>query len=182
MDLLRKRFSTSSMSTQCLDTERTIEGIAVGIHRCLRMEHSNTNNEVIFDERFHSFSGKDKRKCSYSFKAILEFLMKIEKQLQLPCEVYTIAIIYMDRVATHSGVFLKDVNWKRIFLAALIVSAKFMLDEKVENCDFVFIIPDIKDINNLERRFLCHLQFDLYVESSYYHLYYFSANSMVSYS
>uniref|UniRef100_A0A6B2LLL5 Cyclin N-terminal domain-containing protein n=1 Tax=Arcella intermedia TaxID=1963864 RepID=A0A6B2LLL5_9EUKA len=160
---------------------KTIKGVGVGIYKCMKMVHSNGVNDFVYDERFHPISGeRDPGQGSPSIKEILRFIMKIDHNLHFPSEVYVTAVIYLDRVAINSSLFVSEDNWRRMLLAALLVASKFVLDYRVENVDFGFVLPSLKDINDLEKQFLQHLHYDLYVEGSHYYLYYFSANTMVS--
>uniref|UniRef100_A0A6B2LKV5 Cyclin N-terminal domain-containing protein n=1 Tax=Arcella intermedia TaxID=1963864 RepID=A0A6B2LKV5_9EUKA len=177
---LKKTHSTSSISTNYLNTTKTIKGMAICLFQCLGMVHSHPKYHAIYDERLHKFSRKQQPVAYPSPNDILEFITKIEKVFAFPSEVYIIAAIYMDRLATISHIYLTVYSWKRILLIAVVASAKFILDATIRNSDFVHIFPHVSDIVVLEKEFLRHIQFGLFVERLHFNKYYFAVNSMAT--
>eukprot|EP01124_Arcella_intermedia_P019083 TRINITY_DN26220_c0_g1_i1.p1 TRINITY_DN26220_c0_g1~~TRINITY_DN26220_c0_g1_i1.p1 ORF type:complete len:182 (+),score=25.44 TRINITY_DN26220_c0_g1_i1:1-546(+) len=176
----RKRtHSTSSISPEYMKKSKTIQGMAHTIHKCLALQHSEPLYHPIYDERIHPFaSHKALPQAPPSVAQILDFIMTVEDYFGFPSEVYTTTAIYMDRLAVTSRVFLDRHNWRRILLVSLVVSAKYTVDGAVYNSDFVHLFPYAHDMHRLERVFLGHIQYALFIECSHYSAYYFALNSM----
>uniref|UniRef100_A0A6B2LLU0 Cyclin N-terminal domain-containing protein n=1 Tax=Arcella intermedia TaxID=1963864 RepID=A0A6B2LLU0_9EUKA len=153
--------------------------MAICIFKCLAMVHAHPSYHSIYDERLHKLSAKKTHKVSFPTPAeILDFILKIEDHFNFPSEVYVISSIYMDRLATISHIYLDQNNWKRVVLISLVVAAKYMIDTSIRNCDFIHIFPHVTDFYALEKEYLKHIHYRLFVERLHYNVYYFAVNSM----
>uniref|UniRef100_A0A6B2LL76 Cyclin N-terminal domain-containing protein n=1 Tax=Arcella intermedia TaxID=1963864 RepID=A0A6B2LL76_9EUKA len=175
---MKKTHSTSAISKAYLTTLKTIKGVAVCVHRCLALVHHHPRYHSIYDERMHRFT-KPMQTLTYpSVNDIGKFIQSIDEVFKFPSEVYVTASIYMDRLATISHIHLSIYTWRRILLVAIVVAAKFNIDGALKSGDFVQVFPHVKDIVILEKEFLKHIQFGLFIERLHFSNYYFAVNSM----
>jgi len=72
------------------------------------------------------------------------------------------------------------INWRRIFLGAILVADKVAEEYQVWNVDYKRSFPkmSVSDVNSLERLFLGLLKFELTVTPSMYATYYFGLRAV----
>uniref|UniRef100_A0A6B2LHJ2 Cyclin N-terminal domain-containing protein n=1 Tax=Arcella intermedia TaxID=1963864 RepID=A0A6B2LHJ2_9EUKA len=140
-----------------------LENLSKKMEKCVRVYDAERDPfPSIYDERAHPVHPSPSRP---SIGQISSFLRKIDLN-QYPAEVYVTANIYVDRMVSFSGVSLHEHNWRRILLAAVVVSSKYYMDDTIHSGDFLDSFPDLTlgDLHNLEREFLSHLDYHLFVQ------------------
>jgi hypothetical protein len=96
-------------------------------------------------------------------------------------EAPVIALVYIERVLTKTGMLVNKYNWKRILLVCLCVASKVWDDDSLENVHFPKVMADVSIamINKLEQIFVdLLLNYDLVVKGSEYAKYYFIMRSL----
>ena len=91
-------------------------------------------------------------------------------------EAPVIALVYIERILTKTGVLINKYNWKRVLLVCLCVASKVWDDDSLENVHFPKVMSDVTlpMINRLEQVLLdTLLDYDLVVKGSEYAKYYF---------
>ncbi|XP_023603978.1 cyclin-Y-like protein 1 [Myotis lucifugus] len=91
-------------------------------------------------------------------------------------------LVYIERLLSYAEIDICPSNWKRIVLGAIILTYKYLHDEAMWNFHFFSLLRGItiKNLNELERQYLCLLRFRLYVSTSVYAQYYFDLRSLAS--
>jgi hypothetical protein len=94
---------------------------------------------------------------------------KMEKEIPL------IAMVYIERLLTKTGLLINHMNWRRIVLIALCIGSKIWDDDSLENVHFPKVMKDVtlKEINRLERVFLEFLSYELGITGPEYAKYFF---------
>ena len=94
---------------------------------------------------------------------------KMEKEVPL------IALVYLERLLTRTGILMNNMNWRRLILITMIIASKLWDDDSLENEHFPKVMKDVtvKEINSFERVFLDLIGYDLTVKGSEYAKYYF---------
>ena len=94
---------------------------------------------------------------------------KMEKEIPL------MALVYIERFMTSTGMLLNHWNWRRIVLIVLIIASKVWDDDSLENIHFPQVMPDItlKEVNTLEKIFLELIDYKLHIRGAEYAKYYF---------
>ena len=96
-------------------------------------------------------------------------------------EAPVIALVYIERILTKTGILVNKYNWKRMLLVCLCVASKVWDDDSLENVHFPKVMADvsINMINQLEQTFVdFFLDYDLVVKGSEYAKYYFIMRSL----
>ncbi|CAK9295717.1 unnamed protein product [Gordionus sp. m RMFG-2023] len=135
-------------------------------------------DSLIFDETLHPLNKEthhEREMKEPDFKTIYKFLRNLFSNAQLTAECGVIALVYLERLLTYSELELTPSIWKRILLGAIILASKVWDDQAVWNVDYCQILKEVpvEDVNQLEKEFLEHLQFNINVPSSVYAKYYF---------
>ncbi|XP_070280966.1 cyclin-Y-like protein 1 [Myotis yumanensis] len=91
-------------------------------------------------------------------------------------------LVYIERLLSYAEIDICPSNWKRIVLGAIILTYKYLHDEAMWNFHFFSLLRGItiKNLNELERQYICLLRFRLYVSTSVYAQYYFDLRSLAS--
>ena len=94
---------------------------------------------------------------------------KMEKEIPI------LALVYIERFLTKTGMLINHCNWRRIALITLIIASKIWDDDSLENVHFPKVMGDItlKEVNTLEQIFLELIGYELYIKGSDYAKYYF---------
>lgn len=110
---------------------------------------------------------------------IFNFLKSIYNVGQLSPECGIMAMAYIDRLLSYTGISFVALTWRRIVLGCLILASKVWEELAVWNVDFVDVFSNltVKDLNQLERQVLNGLQFNVTLKSSVYAKYYFEIRS-----
>jgi len=99
---------------------------------------------------------------------------------QLTPECSVIALIYAERLMDKAGVTLLACNWRPVLVASLLLASKVWQDLSTWNAEFTDILADwpLPGVNELERRFVSALGFDLFITPSTFARYYFALRSL----
>jgi len=95
-------------------------------------------------------------------------------------ECLVISLLYIERLRSLTGIPLLLSNWQPILLAAMVVAQKVWDDKSLLNVDFSVICSayTLKDINNLEKKFLELLEYNVSITASLYASYYFELRTL----
>ena len=115
-------------------------------------------------------------------KIIHEFLSTLFDKAQLSAECSIVCLIYIERLMERANVPLVSSTWKPLVLCGLLIASKVWQDIGSWNVEFSECYPEfpLSSINNLERIFCGHMQWDLYISSSLYAKYYFALRSLTA--
>ncbi|KAJ8268705.1 hypothetical protein COCON_G00138770 [Conger conger] len=182
----------------------TIKRVALAIYYHIKNRDRDGPMLVdIFDEKLHPLS-KSEVPADYDRhdpeqKQIYRFVRMLFSAAQLTAECAIVTLVYLERLLTYAEIDICPSNWKRIVLGAILLASKVWDDQAVWNVDYCQILKDIavediplawprhcqilkdiavEDMNELERRFLELLQFNINVPSSVYAKYYFDLRSL----
>lgn len=114
--------------------------------------------------------------CAASPAVTLEqYVARFVKHLRVSISVYVVAFYYLDKVRAKDELLaLNELNVHRLFVAAVLVSAKYMEDDTYKNSSLARIggIPSSAEMNMLEGQFLRRLKWDCGVSPQDYKRYY----------
>jgi hypothetical protein len=115
-----------------------------------------------------------------SIRAIERLASLLYNDAQLTPECSVICLIYIERLMNAGGVNLLASNWRPLLVGGLLLASKVWQDLSTWNAEFADILNEwpVVGINELERRFVAALGFDLYIAPSTYSQYYFALRSM----
>ncbi|TYZ58032.1 hypothetical protein PybrP1_002876 [[Pythium] brassicae (nom. inval.)] len=115
-----------------------------------------------------------------SVDEIFRFCKNLFNKAQLSAECTIVCLIYIERLMEQANVPLLAVTWKPIVLCGLLLASKVWQDLSSWNVEISNIYPQypLHSINRLERLFLHHIQWDLYISASVYAKYYFALRSL----
>jgi hypothetical protein len=110
----------------------------------------------------------------YYYAKYIMLSSRMEKEIPL------VALAYIERLLTKTGILMNHWNWRRMMLISLTVASKVWDDESLENIHFPKAMPElsVKEINDLERIFLELIDYQLVVKGADYAKYYFILRSM----
>ncbi len=82
------------------------------------------------------------------------------------------ALIYLDRYCKKQKIILTEYNIHRLFFICVIIAIKFLEDKYFTNVFYSKICGvKISKLNKMEYEFVCGINFDLYIEKSFYYKY-----------
>ncbi|CAI5721213.1 unnamed protein product [Peronospora effusa] len=115
-----------------------------------------------------------------SVDEIFRFCKNLFNKAQLSAECTIVCLIYIERVMEQANVPLVAATWKPIVLCGLLLASKVWQDLSSWNVEISNIYPQfsLHSINRLERLFLHHIQWDLYISATVYAKYYFALRSL----
>jgi len=138
----------------------------------------------IFDEKLHPLT-KEAVPSNYDVikpeqRHIYRFIRTLFNQAQLTAECAIVTLIYVERLLIYAEILLCPANWKRILLCAILLSSKVWDDQAVWNVDYCQILTDVtvESMNEMERKFLELINFNINVPSSVYAKYYFDLRTI----
>lgn len=145
--------------------------------------------EVFNEDRYASPGASVRPNVIPSVEEIYSFMSSVFEQAQFSPECNVIALVYINRLMSLSGIPLNAKNWRPILLSALLLAQKVWDDRCLANVDFPVIwrsavhhaddtLLDLKAINLFERKFLELLSYNVTVSSSLYAKYYFELRSL----
>lgn len=108
------------------------------------------------------------------------FMLTLFRKAGLSSECAIVCLIYIERLMEVARVPLVAITWRPIVLCGLLLASKVWQDLSSWNVEFSQIFPqfNLQNINRLERVFVNHLKWDLYISSSLYAKYYFALRSL----
>jgi len=133
----------------------------------------------IYSEMHHPLGEGSRRKMP-TVEQIQDFVTRIYTGIALAPENCVMALAYVERLVTLTGLTLHPTNWRRVTVAALLLASKVWEDLAVHNRDIlrVFSQMKLKDLMELEHAFLEHLQFTVSLKASVYAKYYFELRTL----
>jgi len=111
---------------------------------------------------------------------VYKFIETIFEAERLSAECGIMMLAYIDRVREKTSIALHACNWRRLVLSTLILASKVWEDQAVWNVDFLSVFPavTVKDLGNLEKVLLRHLEYNVSLKASLYAKYYFELRSL----
>eukprot|EP00123_Amoebidium_parasiticum_P005541 comp16712_c0_seq1/m.14984 comp16712_c0_seq1/g.14984 ORF comp16712_c0_seq1/g.14984 comp16712_c0_seq1/m.14984 type:complete len:543 (-) comp16712_c0_seq1:249-1877(-) len=163
------------------DLEQIIFCAATAIHtqftRVLQLP-SLPKYDAIFDEKLHPLTSRSVP-TNYDTRCppvsdIFDFLRAFFKAAVLKADVAIVAMVYINRLQANA-MPLQPANWKRMVLGAVMLASKVWDDQAVWNADFCTVLPDVSldSMNELERKMLDLLNYNVSVTSGEYAQHYF---------
>ncbi|KAF1786424.1 Cyclin PHO80-like [Phytophthora cactorum] len=115
-----------------------------------------------------------------SVDEIFRFCKNLFNKAQLSAECTIVCLIYIERLMEQANVPLLAATWRPIVVCGLLLASKVWQDLSSWNVEISNIYPQfsLHSINRLERLFLHHIQWDLYISASVYAKYYFALRSL----
>ncbi|RLN78201.1 hypothetical protein BBJ28_00015284, partial [Nothophytophthora sp. Chile5] len=115
-----------------------------------------------------------------SVDEIFRFCKNLFNKAQLSAECTIVCLIYIERLMEQADVPLLAATWRPIVLCGLLLASKVWQDLSSWNVEISNIYPQfsLHSINRLERLFLHHIQWDLYISATVYAKYYFALRSL----
>lgn len=158
--------------------KNTIKAVAFAVYFHVKNRENDRTLEI-FDERAHPLSKElipeDYDKRDPEHKHIYRFVRNLFSAAQLTAECAIVTLVYLERLLHYAEIDIIPANWRRIMLGAILLASKVWDDQAVWNVDYCQILKDIvvDDINDLERKFLEMIDFNINVPASVYAKYYF---------
>lgn len=108
-------------------------------------------------------------KLVYAYCRYVVIASKMEKEIPI------LALVYLERLLTKTGILINNLNWRRLVLTTLCIASKIWDDDSLENEHFPKVMKDVslKEVNEFERTFLDLIGYDLVVRGAEYAKYYF---------
>mmetsp|Transcript_29318 Transcript_29318/g.73755 ORF Transcript_29318/g.73755 Transcript_29318/m.73755 type:complete len:250 (-) Transcript_29318:68-817(-) len=187
---VRTRYKSNSTSSLYIkdtlsapDIEELLRCVAIALYYHIEAGH-NASHKTFFDifseEKFPITKGALNLVDTPAPEAIFRFLNAIFKAERLSAECGILMLAYIERIIALSGITMHASNWRRITLSALILASKVWEDQAVWNVDFQSVFPQVgvKDLAQLEKKFLYLLQYNVSLKASLYAKYYFELRSL----
>lgn len=108
-------------------------------------------------------------------KEVYYFCRYIVVNCKMESEIPIVALAYLEKLITNTGVLLTTENWKRFVFITLCLASKVWDDDSLENVHFPKVMPGVslRMVNILEQAFLNFIDFDLVVKGGEFAKYYF---------
>ncbi|VDM61805.1 unnamed protein product [Angiostrongylus costaricensis] len=166
--------------------KNTIKCISLAIyyHIANRKNRAHERLMEIFEERLHPITREalppEVMTKDPDHRQIYRFVRTLFHSAQLTAECAIITLVYIERLLNYAEMDLCPSNWRRVVLGAIMLASKVWDDQAVWNVDYCQILRDtnVDDMNELERRFLECLDFNIEVPSSVYAKYYFDLRTL----
>ena len=109
------------------------------------------------------------------FQLVYRYCKYVVISAKMEKEIPIVALVYLERLLTRTGILINEDNWRRLVLVALCLASKIWDDDSLENEHFPKVMSDLtlKEINTFERIFLDLIGYDLVVKGAEYAKYYF---------
>uniref|UniRef100_A0A1I8IZS4 CYCLIN domain-containing protein n=3 Tax=Macrostomum lignano TaxID=282301 RepID=A0A1I8IZS4_9PLAT len=140
----------------------------------------------IFDEVLHPLqAGPEAAEAAArepDHRAVYRFVRTLFCAAQLTAECAVVSLVYLERLLAAAEIDLYPGNWRRCLLGSVLLASKVWDDQAVWNVDYCQILKDAKveDMNELERKYLELIQFNINVPAPVYARYYFELRSLVT--
>eukprot|EP01118_Nematostelium_gracile_P004819 TRINITY_DN15749_c0_g1_i1.p1 TRINITY_DN15749_c0_g1~~TRINITY_DN15749_c0_g1_i1.p1 ORF type:complete len:308 (+),score=65.90 TRINITY_DN15749_c0_g1_i1:151-1074(+) len=114
------------------------------------------------------------------FEIVYNFVGVIFRVQAFPHEIAILALAYIERLISMTGICLHRTNWRRVTLGAILVASKIWEEQSVWNADFLAMFPhlNVTELNKLERTWLEHIQYNITLKASEYAKYYFELRAL----
>ncbi|MCQ2818112.1 MAG: cyclin-Y [archaeon] len=111
---------------------------------------------------------------------IHKFIEALFNCVQFAPECCVIALIYINRIISLTGLCLTATNWRPLVFISLMVSQKIWDDVPLSNKDFssFYSFFDKQQVNTLEMKFLEMIQYNVFVELSTFMFFYLNLKEL----
>ncbi|XP_070279606.1 cyclin-Y-like protein 1 [Myotis yumanensis] len=167
------------------DLKITLQCLALAIYYHIKKRDANRSKDI-FDERLHPVTAEKVPEEFFHHNPDPESIYRFIRPFFIAFKAtggYAITtLVYIERLLSYAEINICPSNWKRIVLGAIILTYKYLHDEAMWNFHFFSLLRGItiKNLNELERQYICLLRFRLYVSTSVYAQYYFDLRSLAS--
>jgi len=174
-------YANSTVSSP--DMNELLRCIAMHIQNYINQGYETPNPTFIdiFDERKYPLTREvgDLEACPVQ-DDVYKFIDAIFDAERLSAECSIMMLAYIDRVREKTNITMHGTNWRRVVLSTLILASKVWEDQAVWNVDFLSVFPcvTVKDLGNLEKVLLRHLEYNVSLKASLYAKYYFELRSL----
>lgn len=201
--MIQKFNSTSSLyikdTLQAPDLDEITWCISVAIARLVKEGHENPKKSYIdiFDERARPLNMK---KGCYPTKYmegeytppdprsnklpneddVFMFVNPICHKLKVKPESGVLALVYIERLISSTGLTLACFNWRKVVLSCIILATKVYEELAVWNADFKEVFPDLnsKELNMIEMELLRWLDYKVSLTGRQYAKYWFTVREL----
>eukprot|EP01029_Cantina_marsupialis_P020011 TRINITY_DN4662_c0_g1_i1.p1 TRINITY_DN4662_c0_g1~~TRINITY_DN4662_c0_g1_i1.p1 ORF type:complete len:287 (-),score=56.17 TRINITY_DN4662_c0_g1_i1:161-1021(-) len=106
-------------------------------------------------------------------------LLFVKNELSTECSI--ICLIYVERLMNKVDLVVMKKNWRTIMICGMLLASKVWQDLSSWNFEFASVYPQfsLASINRLERIFLHHMDWDLYVSGKVYAQYFYALRAIV---
>lgn len=113
-------------------------------------------------------------------QSIFQIIKSIYTIAEFSSECLVISLLYIERLCSTTKHALVIANWQPILLSAMVVAQKVWDDRCLSNADFSVIAASysLKDVNELEAKFLEKMQYNVSITASLYASYYFELRTL----
>jgi len=134
----------------------------------------------VFDERVYPLGDEYNHFVMPKLRQVREFVESLVSKQRLSPEVAVLSCAFISRLIRNTGTQVNIYNWRRILLGALLIADKIWEESAVWNADYQKSFPNLSldNLNQLERKFLHALDFNLTLRASTYAHYYFQLRSL----
>jgi hypothetical protein len=138
---------------------------------CKKINSYINNKNNITNYIFNTIEFKKQYIKKPCINKINNFISYILKNSYIEPECIILLMIYIDRILNNSDIKLQPNNWRNIIFCCLIIANKITDDYTFDNRDFVLVFPQF-DINNLEKKLLKLLQYNIHIDADLYDTYF----------
>jgi len=133
--------------------------------------NSYINNNNINNDFFDTIKFKKQYIKKPCINKINNFISYILENGQIEPECIILLMIYIDRILNNSDIKLQPNNWRNLIFCCFVIASKIIDDDSFENKDFLIGFPQF-DINNLEKKLLELLQYNIHIDADLYDTYF----------
>lgn len=110
-----------------------------------------------------------------SYDLVFKYCKYVVIASKMEKEIPILALVYLERLLTRTGILMNNLNWRRLILTTLCIASKIWDDDSLENEHFPKVMKDVtlKEINTFERVLLDLIGYDLVIKGAEYAKYYF---------
>ncbi|XP_054379225.2 cyclin-Y-like protein 2 isoform X2 [Pongo abelii] len=158
----------------------TLKSVTLAIYYHIKKRDAD-RSLGIFDERLHPLTRKEVLEEYFKYdpehKLIFRFVHTLFKAMRLTAE---FAIIYIERLVSYANIDICPTNWKRIVLGAILLASKVWSDMAAWSEDYckLFENTTVEEMNELERKFLKLINYNVNITSSVYSTFYFDLRTL----
>jgi hypothetical protein len=133
---------------------------------------------LVFNERYsieEKSIEEDVEVMPPSFDLVYKYCKYVVIAAKMEKEIPILALVYLERLLTRTGILMNELNWRRLILVTMCVASKIWDDDSLENEHFPKVMQDVtgQEINTFERVFLDLIGYDLVIKGAEYAKYYF---------
>jgi hypothetical protein len=138
---------------------------------------------AVFDDKYSVEKGaleEDVQLYKPNYILVYKYCKYVVLAAKMEKEIPIVALVYLERLLTRTGILINEDNWRRLVLVSLCLASKIWDDDSLENEHFPKVMKDLtlKEINTFERIFLDLIGYDLVIKGAEYAKYYFILRSL----